>query len=73
MISVMEQLQQELSGFGNLKEEGVVNQEEEDGAPVDIDFKVVSNLLESYSEQGGVAGPASNILSTLGIDIPQNV
>ena len=39
--------------------------------PVDVDFNLVKNLLESYSSQGGVAGPASNILQSLGIHIPE--
>ena len=39
--------------------------------PVDVDFNLVKNLLESYSSQEGVAGPASNILQSLGIHIPE--
>ena len=38
--------------------------------PVDIDFNLVKNLLDSYSAQEGMAGPASNILQSLGVDIP---
>ena len=38
--------------------------------PVDVDFNLVKNLLDSYTSQGGGAGPASNILSSLGVHIP---
>lgn len=38
--------------------------------PVDVDFNLVQNLLESYSGQVGEAGPASNILQTLGVQLP---
>ena len=38
--------------------------------PVDIDFNLVKNLLDSYGAQEGMAGPASNILQSLGVDIP---
>ena len=38
--------------------------------PVDIDFNLVSNILESYSTQLGEAGPASNILGSMGIRLP---
>ena len=39
--------------------------------PVDVDFNLVKNLLDSYSSQGGMAGPGSNILHSLGIRIPE--
>lgn len=39
--------------------------------PVDVDFNLVKNLLESYTSQEGGAGPASNILQSLGIHIPE--
>ena len=38
--------------------------------PVDIDFNLVSNILESYASQCGDPGPASTILHTLGIQLP---
>ena len=43
----------------------------EDLRPVDIDFNLVHNLLESYSSQMGGAGPASNILHSMGVAIPR--
>ncbi len=44
---------------------------EENLQPVDVDFNLVKNLLDSYSSQGGGAGPASNILSSLGVHVPE--
>ncbi|XP_060710057.1 protein ecdysoneless homolog [Hemiscyllium ocellatum] len=40
--------------------------------PVDVDLNLVENLLESYSSQAGLAGPASNILQSMGIRLPDN-
>ena len=39
--------------------------------PVDIDFNLVKNLLESYTSQEGGAGPTSNILQSMGIRMPE--
>lgn len=41
--------------------------------PVDIDLNLVQNFLESYSLQEGLPGPVSNILSPLGIILPENL
>lgn len=72
MLKVMDQLNQELSTFTNLNhrhgDEGVSTSDQE---PLDIDYDVVANLLESYSGQEGGAGPASNIMNSLGIKFPQ--
>ncbi|KAM4636429.1 protein ecdysoneless homolog [Discoglossus pictus] len=40
--------------------------------PVDVDLNLVTNLLESLSSQAGLAGPASNILQSMGVHIPDN-
>lgn len=40
--------------------------------PLDVDFNLVTNLLESLSCQAGVAGPASNLLQSLGLHLPPN-
>ena len=42
----------------------------EDSAPVDVDFNLVKNILESYTSQAGEAGPATNILHSLGLHLP---
>ncbi|XP_062989038.1 protein ecdysoneless homolog [Elgaria multicarinata webbii] len=46
--------------------------EDGDLTPVDIDFNLVTNLLESYNAQAGLAGPASNILQSMGVYLPEN-
>ncbi|KAM6184844.1 protein ecdysoneless homolog [Rhynchocyon petersi] len=52
--------------------------EEDSGAaesvmsPVDVDLNLVSNILESYSSQAGLAGPASNLLQSMGVRLPDN-
>ncbi|XP_061084895.1 protein ecdysoneless homolog [Conger conger] len=46
--------------------------EEEEILPLDVDLNLVTNLLESLSSQAGLAGPASNLLQSLGIHLPPN-
>ncbi|XP_027716370.1 protein ecdysoneless homolog [Vombatus ursinus] len=41
--------------------------------PVDVDLNLVSNILESYHSQAGLAGPASNLLQSMGVQLPDNV
>lgn len=55
------------------------NSDEEDSGtgdsvmtPVDVDLNLVSNILESYSSQAGLAGPASNLLQSMGVQLPDN-
>lgn len=45
---------------------------EEDIQPLDLDLNLVTNLLESLSSQAGLAGPASNLLQSLGLHLPPN-
>ncbi|XP_058043321.1 protein ecdysoneless homolog [Ahaetulla prasina] len=52
--------------------EGNQNKEDPDTIPVDIDVNLVTNLLESYHAQVGLAGPASNILQSMGVHLPDN-
>ena len=47
-------------------------EEEEEVLPLDLDLNLVTNLLESLSSQAGLAGPASNLLQSLGIHLPPN-
>ncbi|XP_015230095.1 PREDICTED: protein ecdysoneless homolog [Cyprinodon variegatus] len=56
------------SGDGHPSAEGGV----EEIQPLDIDINLVANLLESLSSQEGLAGPASNLLQSLGIQLPPN-
>ena len=41
---------------------------EADGEPLNVDLNLVSNVLASYREQAGAAGPASQLLASLGVD-----
>ncbi|KAF3708092.1 Protein ecdysoneless -like protein [Channa argus] len=50
--------------------EGV--EETEEIQPLDVDLNLVTNLLESLSCQAGLAGPASNLLQSLGLHLPPN-
>ncbi|KAM4607054.1 protein ecdysoneless homolog isoform 2-T2 [Polymixia lowei] len=45
---------------------------EEEIQPLDVDLNLVTNLLESLSSQAGLAGPASNLLQSLGVHLPPN-
>lgn len=45
---------------------------EEEIQPLDVDLNLVTNLLESLSCQAGLAGPASNLLQSLGLHLPPN-
>ena len=48
------------------------DEEEEEApiAPVDDEFNLLKNLLESRASQLGAAGPATQLLSQLGIHLP---
>lgn len=52
--------------------QGGSEQTDEEIRPLDLDLNLVTNLLESLSCQAGLAGPASNLLQSLGIDLPAN-
>lgn len=45
---------------------------DDDYQPVDVDLTALSNILESLSSQQGLPGPASNLLSTMGLKMPAN-
>lgn len=59
----------------NKKDEGTsnVDDEMEELTPVDVDFNLVKNFLESYSSQEGLSGPASNLLGLMGVRLPDDV
>lgn len=46
--------------------------EMDDFSPVDVDFNLVKNFLESYSSQEGLSGPASNLLGLMGLKLPND-
>lgn len=60
------------SDTDGLPREGGVEETEEEIQPLDVDLNLVTNLLESLSCQAGLAGPASNLLQSLGIHLPPN-
>lgn len=43
-----------------------------DVKPLDLDTNLVRNLLQSYTAQQGLAGPASNLAGLLGLNLPDN-
>lgn len=51
---------------------GELDETEEEIQPLDVDLNLITNLLESLSCQAGLAGPASNLLQSLGIHLPPN-
>ncbi|XP_075492699.1 protein ecdysoneless homolog [Primulina tabacum] len=53
------------------KDEGTSGVSDEmEFTPVDVDFNLVKNLLESVSSQEGLPGPASNLLGLMGVKLP---
>ncbi|XP_006837533.1 PREDICTED: protein SGT1 [Chrysochloris asiatica] len=82
--SYMAQMDQELAhtsigkSFATQKQVGPLSQatnhssDEEDSGAVDVDLNLVSNILESYNSQAGLAGPASNLLQSMGVQLPDN-
>ncbi|XP_070696862.1 protein ecdysoneless homolog [Pempheris klunzingeri] len=60
------------SATDGLVGEGGVTETEDEIQPLDVDLNLVTNLLESLSCQAGLAGPASNLLQSLGIHLPPN-
>uniref|UniRef100_A0A7N9AXI8 Ecdysoneless homolog (Drosophila) n=1 Tax=Mastacembelus armatus TaxID=205130 RepID=A0A7N9AXI8_9TELE len=71
----MDQMDEELMstniGQSFIQTAGVEDTEEEI-QPLDLDLNLVTNLLESLSCQAGLAGPASNLLQSLGLHLPPN-
>ncbi|KAJ3677139.1 hypothetical protein LUZ60_002863 [Juncus effusus] len=44
--------------------------EEAELTPVDVDFNLMKNFLDSFSSQQGLPGPASNLLGLMGLNMP---
>ena len=47
-------------------------QQEEELQPVDVDMNLVQSMLQSYTAQHGLPGPASNLAGMLGLQLPDN-
>ncbi|MCL7031035.1 hypothetical protein MKW94_030478 [Papaver nudicaule] len=45
--------------------------EDEELTPVDVDVNLMKNLLDFFSSQQGLPGPASNLLGLMGLQLPQ--
>lgn len=45
----------------------------EDYKPVDVDMNLVKHLLESTVSQGGLSGPATNLLRSMGLSFPSRL
>lgn len=54
----------------NEESDGVPDTSAEDHRPVDVDMNLVKHLLESTVSQGGLSGPASNLLRSMGLNFP---
>ncbi|ORX92838.1 SGT1-domain-containing protein [Basidiobolus meristosporus CBS 931.73] len=48
------------------------SKQEDDFKPVDVDFNLVQNLLESFKSQQGLPGPVGNILNSMGLNLPRD-
>jgi len=46
--------------------------DESDGEEINIDFNLAKNLLESFKAQAGTAGPGSNLLGLMGMQLPRD-
>ncbi|KAK1248128.1 hypothetical protein MKX08_006348 [Trichoderma sp. CBMAI-0020] len=44
----------------------------DDDEEVDIDYNLAKNLLESFKSQGGMAGPAGNLMGLMGFQLPRD-
>lgn len=51
----------------------VVDNDVDTYQPIDVDLTALKNILESYNCQQGMPGPTTNLLGTMGIQLPQNV
>ena len=74
----MDQMDAELSGtkvrVGFEREAGGSGDDDDsdgESRPVDMDVNLLKNLLESFSSQEGLAGPASSMMMSMGIGLPK--
>ncbi|PTB44749.1 hypothetical protein M441DRAFT_66478 [Trichoderma asperellum CBS 433.97] len=49
-----------------------VDDSDNDDEEVDIDYNLAKNLLESFKSQGGMAGPAGNLMGLMGFQLPRD-
>jgi len=54
----------------NVSQEQNISEDRAMYEPVDIDYNLVKNLLNSISSSGGLPGPATGLLAEFGIRVP---
>jgi hypothetical protein len=63
MASIMAKMDLELLSNANIAQN--FEKYSDDQPSVNIDYNLAKNMLESYAEQHGLAGPISNILGSM--------
>ena len=71
MTSYFGQMADELRGT-KVNDAGGDGDEAEWSRPLDVDAKLLNNLLESFRSQDGAAGPTTTLLNPLGIQLKKN-
>jgi hypothetical protein len=46
------------------------NEDEDEKGDVHVDFTLAKNMLEAFKSQGGMAGPAGNLMGLMGVRLP---
>ncbi|KAM0247383.1 hypothetical protein ACHAQJ_009847 [Trichoderma viride] len=67
--SLKKKEKQPLQGRSSHSADGSDNEDDEE---VDIDYNLAKNLLESFKSQGGMAGPAGNLMGLMGFQLPRD-
>lgn len=49
-----------------------LNNEDEDGDDLHIDYNLAKNMLQSFKSQAGMAGPGSNLIGLMGMRLPRD-
>jgi hypothetical protein len=62
----------EMPGISITPADEEAHEDESGDEEVDIDYNLAKNLLESFKGQAGLAGPAGNILSMMGFQLPRD-
>lgn len=62
----------EIEDVRNKLAEAHVEDDDSGDEEVDVDYNLAKNLLESFKGQAGMAGPVSNILGMMGIQLPRD-
>lgn len=79
-LAIKSKQSSEKKGKGKEKEQPLQEQsaqsandsDNDDDDEVDIDYNLAKNLLESFKSQGGMAGPAGNLMGLMGFQLPRD-